>query len=239
MKMKCCTFRFKNAASHCVILMALAIFGTPVFVTPVLAGTSETENSVHGSAATAETQNTVNGNAASIVVKNFYAELLATMKNGESLGFAGRFKKLKPVIEKSFDMAFMTRIAVGPAWANASKDEQKQLIDAFTSFSAANYAHQFTAYDGETFKVLGEKPAKIGGLLVETSLTPKQGDQVVMNYVMRKDDQGRYRIVDVLLDSTISQLATRRAEFSEIVKQDGFNALANKLTEKSKQLGPS
>ncbi len=56
---------------------------------------------------------------------------------------------------------------------------------------------------------------------------------------MRKDDQGKWRIVDVFLDGAISQLATRRAEFTSIVKRDGIPALVNSLDTKAKQMGPS
>jgi hypothetical protein len=43
----------------------------------------------------------------------------------------------------------------------------------------------------------------------------------------------------VFLDGAISELATRRAEFSAVIKRDGIAALVNSLGEKSKQMGPS
>ncbi|MFY9288118.1 MAG: ABC transporter substrate-binding protein [Alphaproteobacteria bacterium] len=174
----------------------------------------------------------------SSTVKEFYTQLVGTMKQGDQLGYAGRFKKLEPTIKSAYNLPLMTRLAVGPAWEKATASEQEQLISAFSDFSVANYASRFAKYDGEQFEVTGEKPVS-GGVIVETKLTPKDGEAVVLNYMMRPDEKGEYRIVDVFLDGSISELATRRAEFTSIVTREGLPALVNSLGAKSKQMGPS
>jgi len=176
--------------------------------------------------------------SASDVVKKFYEELTDTMKKGDQLGFSGRYKKLDPVVKTAFNLPLMTRFAVGLMWDKASPAEQQQLVDAFSAFSVANYASRFQRFSGEQFDVIGETPIE-GGVIVETKLKPKDVDAIALNYLMRKDENGAYRIVDVYLDGAISELATRRAEFSAIVNRDGIPALVNSLDEKSKQMGPS
>jgi phospholipid transport system substrate-binding protein len=173
------------------------------------------------------------------LVQSFYDQLVDTMKQGDALGFGGRYHKLAPVIQSSFNLPLMTRFAVGPAWAKASPAEQEQLVNAFSQFSIATYASRFPRFDGESFAVLEEKPAPGGGTLVITQLKPSGDEPVNLNYLVRPDDKGQLRIVDVYLDASISELATRRSEFSGIVKSEGFTALADKLTQKTKQLGPT
>jgi phospholipid transport system substrate-binding protein len=56
---------------------------------------------------------------------------------------------------------------------------------------------------------------------------------------LKQDSNGKWRIVDVFLDGSISELATRRSEFSSIVERDGISALVNDLGEKSHEMGPS
>lgn len=175
---------------------------------------------------------------ASAVIKNFYAQLTDVMKQGDQLGYSGRFKKLQPIVQSSYDMPYMTRVAVGMVWSKATPNEQKQLIEAFSDFSTANYAHNFAKFNGEEFIVTDEKPIK-DGVIVETKLTPKDHDPVTLNYLMHKDDKGTWRIADVYLDGSISELATRRSEFSSIANRDGIPALVNSLGEKSKSMGPS
>jgi phospholipid transport system substrate-binding protein len=175
---------------------------------------------------------------ASDVVKIFYAQLTDVMKQGDQLGFAGRYKKLDPVLHKAFNLPLMTRFAVGLVWNDTSPAEQQQITTAFSSFSVATYASRFARYDGEQFSVTGEKPVP-DGKIVETTLKPKTGDAVALNYLMRQDEQGNWRIVDVFLNGAISELATRRAEFSSVIKRDGIGALVNSLDAKSKQMGPT
>ncbi len=170
------------------------------------------------------------------VVKEFYAQLVATMKEGEELGFVGRFKKLEPVIMASYNMPLMTRMATGSGWATASEKERADLIAAFSNFSISTYASRFAAYDGEEFAVIGQAPSG-KDIIVETRLTPKTGDAVTLNYLMRLDEKGNYRIVDVYMNGTISELATRRSEFSSIVRREGIPALINSLEAKAKQMG--
>jgi phospholipid transport system substrate-binding protein len=162
------------------------------------------------------------------------------MKDGDRLGYAGRYRKLDPAVKGAFNLPLMTRFAVGPVWLKASGEEQQQLISAFSDFSVATYASRFTKYGGEQFDVVGQMPASGGGVIVETRLTPGGGDKpVALNYLMRQDDKSNWRIIDVFLDGAISELATRRSEFNSIVERDGISALVNDLGEKSRQMGPS
>ena len=176
--------------------------------------------------------------AASAVVKDFYVHLTDMMKQGGQLGYAGRFKKIDPAVEQAFNLPLMARMSVGPVWANATPAQQGQIVQAFSQFSVANYASRFASYDGEQFTVKGEK-AVTGGKIVETTLTPKEGDAVTLNYLLKQDDKGQWRIVDVFLDGAISELATRRAEFSSVIQREGVAALVNSLSEKSKSMGPT
>jgi len=176
---------------------------------------------------------------AETVVRHFYTQLVGAMKQGDHLGFAGRYKKLDPAIRAAFNLPMMARLSVGSSWADASPQEQSALIDAFSEFSVASWASRFAGYDGEQFNITGEKPTADGAVVVETSLQPKSGDAVTLNYLMRPDDHGNFRIVDVFLNGTISELATRRAEFSSIARRDGIEALAHSLDQKSREMGPS
>lgn len=173
---------------------------------------------------------------ASDVVKGFYAALVDTMKQGPELGFEGRYKKLEPEVTKAFNLSLMARYAVGPSWAKASPEDQQNLVKEFSNFSVATYASRFSKFDGELFEVKGEKTTA-NGIMVETHLTPKDSEPVTLNYLVRKDEEGALRIVDVYLDASISELATRRSEFSSVVKREGLAALISSLAEKTKKMG--
>lgn len=170
--------------------------------------------------------------SASAVVHEFHDQLLKTMKQGKALGFEGRYKKLIPVVKKVFNLPLMTRVAVGSAWAKATDGQKQELTSAFSAFSVSTYAKQFASYNGEVFAITGEKASK-KEIIVETTLTPKEEPPVVLNYLMRPDETGTYRIVDVFLNGTISQLAMRRSQFSSIARREGVQSLIKSLKEKA------
>lgn len=210
-------------------------------LTCILAATAMAANMGQAEAKTsqpAQAETQAAAASATSVIKSFYATLVDAMKQGSALGYEGRYKKLDPAVRSTFNLPLMAKFAVGYTWSRATPEEQEQLTSAFSKFSVATYASRFTAYDGEQFIVEGEKPAT-DGVMVETKLQPKSGDAVSLNYLMRKDEKGAWRIVDVFLNGSISELATRRSEFGAIVQREGISALLQSLSEKSRQMGPT
>ena len=64
-------------------------------------------------------------------VQGLYDALLRTMKSGKALGQSGRFTRLEPVIRRSFDIAAMARLSVGPTWASLTEAQRQQLNESF------------------------------------------------------------------------------------------------------------
>lgn len=169
-------------------------------------------------------------------VDGFYDVLLSVMKDGTKLGFTGRRDKLAPVIRQAFDLPLMTRLMVGPQWQSFTAAEQQQLITAFSDFSIANYASQFDDYSGESFVVDPKSvPAPGDDVIVRSKLVQPSDKPVQLDYLLRKA-QGKWRIIDVYLSGTVSQLAARRSEFSSVLRRDGVSGLVSVLKEKTTQL---
>src|ERR1051326_3188525 len=69
-------------------------------------------------------------------VQGFYDVLVSAMKSGGSA--KSRYEKLKPAVEKAFDLQAMTAASVGPAWASACDADKKALVDSFSGMTSAN-----------------------------------------------------------------------------------------------------
>ncbi len=172
------------------------------------------------------------------VVEGFYRVLLETMKQASSLGFQGRYKRLQPAIEQAYNLPLMVRLSVGPSWNTLTPEQQKRLVGAFERFTIATYANRFDGYEGEYFEVVAEKSGVPGGAtMVETRLVPPKDPRVDLNYLLRADG-GRWQIIDVFLSGTISELATRRAEFTSVLRRDGAEGLVGMLERKADELTP-
>jgi phospholipid transport system substrate-binding protein len=95
-------------------------------------------------------------------VQGLYDALLSTMKSGKALGQSGRFTQLEPVIRRSFDIAAMARLSVGPTWASLTEAQRQQLSESFGRYMSAIYADRFESYGGQKLEVTGQQPAPSG-----------------------------------------------------------------------------
>jgi phospholipid transport system substrate-binding protein len=168
-------------------------------------------------------------------VRNFYATLLATMKDGRTLGQSGRYARLTPVVDRVFDVPSMTRLAVGSTWATLPPAQQQQVTAAFRHYIAATYADRFDSYSGEQLQVTGERPYN-ADVIVETKIVKSNGETTTLNYLMRQN-QGSWQIADVYLDGTISQVAVQRSEFNSVLRREGVDGLVVALNRKVDLLG--
>jgi phospholipid transport system substrate-binding protein len=108
-------------------------------------------------------------------VQGLYDALLGTMKNGRILGQSGRFTQLEPVIRRSFDIAAMARLAVGPSWASLTEAQREQVTESFGRYISAIYADCFDSYAGQTLEVTGEQPAP-SGVMVRSQIIKANGE---------------------------------------------------------------
>jgi phospholipid transport system substrate-binding protein len=165
-------------------------------------------------------------------IRTFYDQLSVTMKQGESLGFAGRRDRLQSAVRRAFDLPSMTRLAVGPRWQTLPPQQQSELINAFGDYSAATYASRFTHDSGLRFEVSANTTQTGFGTVVHTKLVRPDEDPVQLDYLMRSDGTG-WRIEDIYLSGSISELATRRSEFSSVMDRGGAPALVEALRKKA------
>lgn len=165
--------------------------------------------------------------------------LLETMQNAQALGFDGRRDKLAPALRATFDFPFMARLAVGSQWSKLSDSEQARFADLFGDLSIATFAARFDGYSGQTFEVGEPRDGPRGTRLVPTKLVHPDSakDPVTISYLMRETNKG-WQAVDVYLKGTYSELATKRSEYTSIIKRKGFDALVARIRDKIAELRP-
>lgn len=168
-------------------------------------------------------------------IRAFYDSLLTVMERADKLGIHGRYEKLTPAIRTTFDLVAMTRIAVGPDWNSISSEQQTALIDNFARLTISTYAARFDGYSGERFEVDPTTETRNTGRIVRTKLVQSTGEPITLNYLLRGSGEN-WKVVDVYLSGTISELATRRSEFGAILKSGGPNALIESLRQQTEKL---
>jgi phospholipid transport system substrate-binding protein len=173
--------------------------------------------------------------AARDVIERFNTTLLKVMQDADDLGYAGRYRVLAPVIGDSFNLAFMAREAAGSYWQSLSDAERASLADAFARFTIATYAARFNRYSGQKFTIVGEAAGLRDTAVVRNRITKASGETVDIDYALRQD-QERWRIVDVYLKGRVSELAVRRSEYTTIIRNQGFTDLIAGIESRIKAL---
>jgi phospholipid transport system substrate-binding protein len=190
------------------VVMALAVLPQPTFAAPA---------------------------SGSDTVQGLYDTLLSTMKNGRTLGQSGRFVQLEPVVRRTFDIASMARLSVGPSsWTTMSETQRQQVIESYGRYISAIYAERFDSYAGQKLQVTDEQPAA-AGVMVRSQIVKANGEPVKVDYLMRKNGDA-WLISDVYLDGAISEVATRRSEFAAILRNEGIDGLIAALNRKANML---
>jgi len=175
----------------------------------------------------------VSGDAAVDVVAHFQSVLLSIMREADGLKFKGRFERLEPAVKQSHDLPRVARLTTGRYWRSLDKQQQGRFIDTFTRLVIATYAHQFKTYDGETFKRKSSRSLKRGRFLVRTELVKSNGKSVHLDYVLHYRE-GHWSIINIVADG-VSDLALKRAEYSNVLARDGVNVLVSMLESKIAQ----
>ncbi len=139
--------------------------------------------------------------------------LLQVMVAGRQAPFAKRMATLTPIVQKSFDLPLLLKNSVGPARWNSIPDAQKaELMDVFTQFTVASYVANFDAANGEKFVIAPEIRMSGKDKVVQTRIIGSGGEITKLDYVMR-ENAGVWKVVDVLLDGSISRVAVTRSDF--------------------------
>jgi phospholipid transport system substrate-binding protein len=114
----------------------------------------------------------------------------------------------------------------------SSAYDQAKLVQAFRDMTIATYAGRFDGYSGEKFEVAPEPADATGGKVVQTKLVQGNGEPIQLNYLVRDQGQG-WHIIDVFLKGTVSELATRRSEYTSVLRRDGPGGLLKLMTQKA------
>ncbi len=168
---------------------------------------------------------------ATAVVRRFSDALLDTLRDGQTLGYEGRFKRLQPEMQRTFDLGFMAEKVLGRHWKALSSADQERWRALFAQFTIANYAANFDRFTGQRFEILGEEPSANDTRLVKTMVKSPGAEDVELTYRLHQAGGG-WRIIDIFLKGTVSELALRRSEYASVLERDGFDTLTTVLRAK-------
>ena len=160
--------------------------------------------------------------------------LQAAMRQGAT-PFPQRFERLAAVIDRVFDLDTILRTSVGLQWNAMDEAGRRTLASVFRAFTVARYTANFDSYGGEKFDIQPQLLNVGNDRVVQTVLTTGSGETHRINYLMRAEAAG-WRVVDILLDGSISQVAVQRSDFRALLRGGSADPLITNLRQKVSEL---
>jgi phospholipid transport system substrate-binding protein len=163
------------------------------------------------------------------VVEKLHGKFLEVMKDADTLGYWGRYSILDPAVRSAFDGEFMARKTIGRHWKKLNDVDRARWLDHFLRYTISNYAGRFSGFEGEHFETRSVEEAPRETVLVRTTIVIPSDENVDLDYRLRQTAEG-WRIVDIYMNGTVSELALRRSDFGSTLKRRGFETLVEALT---------
>lgn len=192
------------------------------------------QNATNPAAPTAEPRPLRESVKPEVLIADFNATLLTVMRDAKALKYAGRRDVLRKQLTDVYHLPVMARIAVGAHWRKLAPAQQVTLVTHFSQLTLATYASRFNGWSGEKFEMRGVQPVRNKTVLVKTAIIRPNDAPVEINYLMRKFEAG-WKVIDVFLKESYSELATKRSEYSSVLRRQGFDALIRQLDAKAAQ----
>ena len=101
----------------------------------------------------------------------------------------------------------------------------------------ATYAWRFGAYNGQEFKVVGEREGRRGRQIVSSVIKPIDGSEPIAIDWNLTPHEGSWRIFDIVVEG-LSMIVTQRDEYAAVIRRNGgkIEALTEALKAQSAKL---
>ena len=131
------------------------------------------------------------------------------------------------VVKNSYDLEKMGKIIIGVDWKQMDTKTQKEFINVFKRFISVNYFRRFNKineldFEHQTVKVIGDK-FKLARVILTAD-----NEKFKIDYLLGFKNE-KWKIFDVLLDGSISEVATKKSDFKKIIKEEGVTCLVKNL----------
>ena len=131
------------------------------------------------------------------------------------------------VVKNSYDLEKMGKIIIGVDWKQMDTKSQKEFINVFKRFISVNYFRRFNKinelnFEHQTVKVIGDK-FKLAGVILTAD-----NEKLKIDYLLGFKNE-KWKIFDVLIDGSISEVATKKSDFKKIIKEEGVSGLIKNL----------
>ena len=171
-----------------------------------------------------------------VFIKRVSSDILEAIKADKSIR-SGDITKIMVLVDQRVmphtNFTRMTASAVGPAWRQATPEQQKHLQDEFKTLLVRTYSGALQQVNEQSIVV---KPLRAAAddkeVVVKTELRGK-GDPIQLDYRVEKAADGGWKVYNMNVMG-IWLVDNYRTQFSQEINAKGIDGLIASLTERNK-----
>jgi phospholipid transport system substrate-binding protein len=170
---------------------------------------------------------------ATALIARLAEQALAVLRR-QDLSLEQRETVFRQLLRDGFDMNFIGRFVLGKHWRELNAEQQAEYLDVFSEYVLQTYSRRLGGYAGQTFAVVGARPAGQQDVMVQTRIDQPSGAPIFADWRVRAG-AGGYRIVDVMVEG-VSMAVTQRSEFGAVVQRGGVASLVEALRARTQMM---
>ena len=176
--------------------------------------------------------------APDVLIKRLSTDMLDNIKADKAIQ-AGDMSRIIALVDTKImpnvDFQRMTASAVGPAWRQATSEQQKSLQAEFKTLLVRTYAGALTQVSDQTIAVRPLRAAPEDKEVVVRTEVKGRGDAIQLDYRMEKTpgDGAGWKIYNLNVLG-VWLVETYRSQFSQEINAKGIDGLIKTLTERNK-----
>ncbi|HAW45340.1 MAG TPA: toluene tolerance protein [Sutterella sp.] len=152
----------------------------------------------------------------------------ARIKKGDKAAISALVdKKMMPVV----DFLRMTRMAVGPKWREATNAEREEMQKLFRQILINVYSGALTMVTDHQPKILPHGQATDTDAVVRSVLSPSNGQDVRVDYRLKLDKEGAWKVTDVNVEG-VWLVSNYRSQFGPVAQTSGIKGLIAQMKQR-------
>jgi phospholipid transport system substrate-binding protein len=159
-------------------------------------------------------------NDATGLIDSLVSEAIANIKD-HSASETDREAKFRQLLEAGFDIPRISRFVLGRYWSGANDQERQRFGHLFEDWIVRTYSARFKEYSGQVVKLMGSRSeSETSTVVLSQFLNPNGAPPAKVEWRVRKDANGTYKVVDVAVEG-ISMALTQRDEIAAVADRNG------------------
>ena len=132
---------------------------------------------------------------------------------------ADRVTKLKPILQKYFDMPAISKYVLGGYWRKATPQQQQEFIDVYTDYVSVTYGKRFGQYSGQQMQIKRVHDEGNGNATAFTIVQASGQDPLRVDWIIDTVDNS-FHVRDLRVEG-LSIADTHRQEFASVIQNNG------------------